>query len=191
MLKTAFRSNKKGFTLVELLVVITIIAILATIGLTIYGGARKSARTAKRIQDLKAIQTALEVYYSVNKTYPVVYLGVDTGFRSECGWGNFPSDQVVPNPAGYPSFVPNYMPVFPSDPSMKKDTSQSCYIYRSNGTDYEILDHEIEEFTNKDYLQQKNLISPQRDGGTAPCNVEEDGARIWSWALFSSCVPSW
>lgn len=55
--------KKNGFTLVELLVVITIIAILATIGFTIFTNTQKSARDAKRRADIDAIATAMEVNY--------------------------------------------------------------------------------------------------------------------------------
>ncbi len=49
--------NQKGFTLVELMVVIAIIAIMATAGITQYSGFLKTARDNTRIQDLKAIET--------------------------------------------------------------------------------------------------------------------------------------
>lgn len=182
-----------GFTLIELLVVISIIAILSAVGLVVFTGVQKSGRIAKRIQDLKAIQTALELYYSANKTYPVAILNQDTGHRSECtNWGGYVADQVIPNPAGYPSFIPNYMPAFPSDPSMNKDTSQSCYLYRSNGADYELLDHQIAEFNANDYQSQKNLQDPVRDGGADRCKV--DGTGFWAWAIYSSptvCLLGW
>ncbi len=56
---------KKGFTLLEMLVVIGIIAILVGLGTTSYSTAQKKARDAKRKSDLKAIQNALEQYYSI------------------------------------------------------------------------------------------------------------------------------
>ena len=53
-------SNKKAFTLVELLVVIAIIGLLSTIAVVSLGGARIKAKDAKRIADLRSMQTALE-----------------------------------------------------------------------------------------------------------------------------------
>lgn len=62
--------KSRGFSLVELLVVISIIAILSTVGFTTYTQAQVVARDSRRKEDLKAIQGALESYYQVNRTYP-------------------------------------------------------------------------------------------------------------------------
>ena len=62
--------NKKGFTLVELLIVIAIIGILATLAVVALQNARQSARDAKRIADIRQIQTALELYYNARGQYP-------------------------------------------------------------------------------------------------------------------------
>jgi len=56
---------KKAFTLLEMLVVIGIIAVLIAIGTTSYSTAQKKARDARRKNDIKTIQNALEQYYSV------------------------------------------------------------------------------------------------------------------------------
>ncbi len=53
--------KKKGFTLIELLVVIAIIGLLSTLAVVSLGTARGKARDAKRISDVKAIQTAIEM----------------------------------------------------------------------------------------------------------------------------------
>jgi uncharacterized protein (TIGR02145 family)/prepilin-type N-terminal cleavage/methylation domain-containing protein len=63
-------TNKKAFTLIELLVVIAIIGILATIAVVALQQVRQSARDSKRIADIKQIQTALEMYYNNNSSYP-------------------------------------------------------------------------------------------------------------------------
>jgi prepilin-type N-terminal cleavage/methylation domain-containing protein len=56
--------KSKGFSLVELLVVISIIAILSLIGLSLFSNAQQRSRDAKRKADLKAIQNAMEINYS-------------------------------------------------------------------------------------------------------------------------------
>ncbi len=62
--------NKKGFTLIELLVVIAIIGLLSTLAVVALGSARVKARDSKRLSDLKQLQTALELYYTDQNSYP-------------------------------------------------------------------------------------------------------------------------
>lgn len=62
-------SDQKGFTLIELMVVIAIVAVLSTIGAVVYTGTQKVSRDAKRIGDVKEIQKALEQYYAINNDY--------------------------------------------------------------------------------------------------------------------------
>jgi len=64
--------SKKGFTLVELLVVISIIALLSTIAVVSLGSARAKARDTARIADMKQVSTALEQYYADQGGYPPV-----------------------------------------------------------------------------------------------------------------------
>ena len=55
---------KKGFTLLEVLIVIAIIGILVSIGLASYSTAQSKSRDARRRGDLKAMQNAWEQYYA-------------------------------------------------------------------------------------------------------------------------------
>ena len=65
------KNKKNGFTLFELLVSISIIGILTAIASVAYSGAQKKARDARRIEDVKLIQTAAEQFYSQNNyVYP-------------------------------------------------------------------------------------------------------------------------
>lgn len=62
--------KQKGFTLIELLVVIAIIGLLSTLAVVALNSARSKARDAKRVSDIKQIQTSLELYYADNSGYP-------------------------------------------------------------------------------------------------------------------------
>jgi len=62
--------NKKAFTLIELLVVIAIIGLLATLSVLALNNARAKSRDAKRVADIKQMQTALELYFNDKQSYP-------------------------------------------------------------------------------------------------------------------------
>jgi len=62
--------NNKGFTLIEMLVVIAIIGLLSSVVVIGLGGSRSKARDARRIADIQQIQNALEVGYTPASGYP-------------------------------------------------------------------------------------------------------------------------
>ena len=62
--------NNKGFTIVELLIVIVVIGILAALVVTTYGGIQAKARNGKRSTDIQVIQTQIEAFYSQSGYYP-------------------------------------------------------------------------------------------------------------------------
>jgi prepilin-type N-terminal cleavage/methylation domain-containing protein len=63
-------NNSKGFTLIEMLIVIAVIGILAGIVLTGVRGFQASARDTKRIGDIRNTQNLAELYFTRNGTYP-------------------------------------------------------------------------------------------------------------------------
>lgn len=70
--------RKRGFTLVELLLVIAVIGLLAGLIAVNLNKARIKSRDAKRRSDLNQIKTAVEMYFDDNKSYLIAGTGQGT-----------------------------------------------------------------------------------------------------------------
>jgi general secretion pathway protein G len=68
-MKKQNKRQSKGFTLLELLVVISIIGILLALGTVAFSTAQKKSRDAKRRGDVKAMRDGFEQYYAQNGGY--------------------------------------------------------------------------------------------------------------------------
>ncbi len=67
---TLIKNLKAGFTLIELMVVVTIISLLVTAGAVVYTKVVANSRDAKRKADLEAVKNALVLYRVDNSYYP-------------------------------------------------------------------------------------------------------------------------
>lgn len=97
---------KKAFTLIEILVVVTIIGLITSIAVVSYTSINKNSRDARRKADLEQIRAALEMYRSNNNSYPDALDTLTT--------------------------LPVYIQSVPTDP---KSASYS-YYFTSSGSDY-------------------------------------------------------
>lgn len=110
--------KQKGFTLVELLIVISIIGVLATLLMSNFIGVRQRARDAQRKSDLRQIQSALEIYRSDNGSYPTTVPNCSSSIKSsDCS-------------------TSTYMQNVPHDPNGAGSYNGGNYYYQSNGTTY-------------------------------------------------------
>ena len=175
--------KQKGFTLIELMISVAIISILAAITIASLSGSNQKARTAKRVSDLNRIALALQMYSENNGgKYPI---GANGTYSSECQvWGGLSAKDVIPG------LVPNYLPSFPSDPSMDKTANTSCYLYISSPTGdfYALLDHDVRD-PGFSYASQPSLLDPTRDSGPNTCVV--DGSGFWAWKVYSPGGKCW
>lgn len=110
--------TNSGFTLIELLVVIAIIGMLSSVVLASLNSAREKSRDARRLQDAKQVQTALELYYNDNGSYPV------------------PADSYFAN---LTALTPTYIPTMPEDPRYTTGTNRYRYWYSDQYNGYTIL----------------------------------------------------
>ncbi|MFA6081726.1 MAG: type II secretion system protein GspG [Patescibacteria group bacterium] len=103
---------KKSFTLIEILVVTTIIVLLTAGAIVSYSTFLKRSRDAKRKTDLEQLRAALEMYRSTEDAYPV-----------GAAWGT--TLNVLTTPV-------TYIQSLPADP---KNPTYS-YYYNGSSSDY-------------------------------------------------------
>lgn len=112
-----------GFTLIEIMLVITLIGILIAAGLGSFTSSQMKGRDSKRKGDLKHIAEALELYYNDKGKYPPasggLLSGCGTGDTQLCNWGATFSDNKGTI----------YMVTLPNDPAGGRN-----YYYAASGT---------------------------------------------------------
>ena len=122
------RQRQDGFTLIELLVVIAIIGLLSTLAVVALHSARQRSRDAKRVSDIRQIQTALELGYSEVGAYPTAASpGVTLGDASHQVLCNNGGSVFQANQTGCTTV---YMGLVPSNPS----PNGAPYTYISSAT---------------------------------------------------------
>jgi len=103
------KTNQKGFSLIELIIVIAIIGIIATLTIAFMSGARQKGRDARRDRDTHEIRTALGLYATDNGRYP------DTN--------------------NFTDIAPTYISIMPIDPTNEGNNVYQ-YTAESNGNGY-------------------------------------------------------
>tara|TARA_R100000655_G_scaffold88508_1_gene128816 strand:- start:889 stop:1428 length:540 start_codon:yes stop_codon:yes gene_type:complete len=119
-----FVDKKRGFTIVELLIVIVVIAILASISIVAYNGIQQRARDSERKSNISTLAKAFELYHIKYGVYP------DSGGSSTVNgsWStsNDSSWQLLAN-----QLVPEFISKMPSDPTNSANgfTAGASYSY--------------------------------------------------------------
>jgi prepilin-type N-terminal cleavage/methylation domain-containing protein len=135
MLKN-LRGARKGFTLIEILIVVAIIGILASVVLIGLAPAQKRGRDARRLADLKEVQTGLELYYGKCGHYPGTSDDCSTApAGGDVAWANL-TDTLTKGGIGV-----NQVPHDPSTGSSYK------YGIDAGGTSY-VLEAVLEQDTS-------------------------------------------
>jgi prepilin-type N-terminal cleavage/methylation domain-containing protein len=132
------KNLKKGFTLIELVVVIAILGILAGIAIPRFMDAQATARGAKILADMRTIDSALTIYQTKTGQEPFLWILTSAGQNS--GFDNLTTD----NPANgqykllaslpYP---PTGTVIFPCRPNTKLNIKLAIYVVTCNGSGYE------------------------------------------------------
>ncbi len=139
---------KKGFTLIELMVVVLIIGILASIVIVNVNNSRINARDAKRVQDLDTINSVLQMYADANNgQYPGLAGTGDARVRSigaSGAWLDWPA---------LASSLTVYIQTLPKDPI---NNSTYFYGYIGNPSGYKIFATKMESTQGQKKASETN-----------------------------------
>lgn len=123
-----FKEKRAGFTIVELLIVIVVIAILAAITVAAYNGIQNRARDSQRESDINAIAKGLELHYIDKGYYPLgsgsTSINISWSTTADASWDNLAAA------------LQPYMPKLPRDPVSKQMGAGSAPWGSSDGYDY-------------------------------------------------------
>lgn len=120
------KTSNRGFTIVELLIVIVVIGILAALTLNAFSGMRERANYSAMQSDLSQINKAIQLYYIDNDKYPST--GTTRGLSTVGSTGTL----------NIPGLVPTYMSAIPSIPDDGRG-GYYAYIWSAGGTDYKLI----------------------------------------------------
>lgn len=122
------RQHLKGFTLVEVLIVIIVMGILSTIGMVIYTKLQANVRDQSRRADLSVVQESLERYYQKNGEYPAANLIMNASVDSVKTLLDISNDAALTAPGaanGVNSFTASPVST-PSTTQYGYDANTSC-----------------------------------------------------------------
>lgn len=124
---------RKGFTLIEILIVVAIIAILATVILVGLGPSQQAGRDARRLSDLREVQQGLQLYFNKCGVYPGPVAGSISGSCASFSNNTWNNMTTALENAG---IGVNSVPEDPNNTT--GPTGSPTYYYATNaaGTDY-------------------------------------------------------
>lgn len=188
MYRASREKNSGGFTLLEVMVVVGIIGMLATVIAVNSVQSGQQGRDAKRQADIRALQSAVELYKNKNGRYPVGCRGADQwsgqqGTSYACSGGN--TQYIV-------DLAPEFISVLPLDKKLHSTLTNSGYVYRTNaaGTVYKIMAMNTVESEQVDYTHDLKSCDIRPDNLGRLQNLGVTGVDTSGWCTTATLAAN-
>jgi prepilin-type N-terminal cleavage/methylation domain-containing protein len=163
------KNFSRAFTLIELLIVIAVIAILATIAYPVYTGVQERAKVTKDMNNLRQIGLGIQTYLNDNdQVLPVINAPPGTG--------------TAASPVIYPKYIATrrvFQSAFDSRPSLETDLAPVSYGINANM-------YAVAPGINRNMT---SVVSPASTILMAP-NYTGDPANTSSWMGIATNAPN-
>lgn len=162
----AYNKKQFGFTIVELLIVVVVIAILATITAVAYSGITDRAKYSDEQSDISSLNKAVLMYYADNGKYPspTNVSGCTNGW---CGWDQATGDNFIPG------LSPKYVSATPQMPA--SNANGDTYLYRSvDGTSYQLMRYRDNTLGGLPTIERNSPISAATAFNTSGWGYKSD-----------------
>lgn len=170
----------RGYSLVEIMVAVAIVAILATVSFRAVDEYRKSARDKERIAELKQLQIALRMYKDSYGRYPAAGCSIAAGTWVSPGPGT--ATWYASCDAYISSLTPTFMNVLPTDPNETKTNSGYMYRTDATGSEYKIIAHDVVE---------TRVVNAGDTMARCPSSCTQAYCSQRSYAIYSEGAACW
>ncbi len=170
----------RGFTLIEVLITITIMGVLSTIGISTFQTTQKKSRDLNRKTSLSTVAKALENYMTDKGIYPpsssdgkILWCGTaDAPQTTPCSWG-----EPFTDPASSEEETTVYLTALPKDIAKSQ-----TYFYEGVDMGGAVKGYRL-------YGRLENEKDPERIQYSANCSSDPSSTLYCNYALTSETVP--
>jgi len=179
--------DKKAYTLIELLLVIAIIGILATVGVYAWGASGKRSRDSVRKSDLSRMKNALSQHYLSLRSYPEFDSSAGEVFHA--GW-QLERDTACNHATEKKRFIaPTYISDIPQDPKTNLSYGSASCPELTLGRQHYLYITETKSSKNpREFMLLATLEASENDrvaSTTNPVSPDYNGAKFIGYKSYS------